>query len=306
MISVVVPTEQLRDRLLGRLPDARLSVWRPGSAGAFPGPADLLVLPYMIPAAELRRLHGLPIRAIQSQTLGYDGVGDHLPAGMVYCNAVAVHEGSTAELALALILAQLRGIPAAVRDADRAAWSHRRHPGLAGRRVLLLGAGGVGREVIRRLAPFGAVLDVVARSERAGVRGLASLPDLLPRADVVILAVPLTGSTRKLVDAAFLAAMQEGALLVNVSRGGIVDTDALVEAVREGRIRAALDVTEPEPLPGDHPLWSLPGVLITPHLGGDTDEMDVRVDELIAEQVARLGRGEQPANIVLVGAPPEL
>ncbi len=115
----------------------------------------------------------------------------------------------------------------------------------------------------------------------------------------MILAVPLVDSTRKLVDASFLAAMKDGALLVNVSRGGVIDTDALVEALQDGRIRAALDVTDPEPLPADHPLWSLPGVLITPHLGGDTDEMDARIDELITEQVRRLDQGEQPTNVAI-------
>jgi phosphoglycerate dehydrogenase-like enzyme len=298
VISVVVPTEELRNRLRAKLGDAHVRVWRPGALELFLGPTDLLVLPYMLPAPELHRLEGLPIRIIQSQMLGYDSVAEHLPAGIVYCNAIDVHEGSTAELALTLVLSMLRGIPKAVRDGDHSRWDHERHHGLAGRRVVVLGAGGVGGEIIRRLAPFGATVDVVARSMRQGVHGPDSLAGLLPRADVVILAIPLTDRTRALVDADFIAAMKSGALLVNVSRGGIVDTDALVEALREGRIRAALDVTDPEPLPTGHPLWSLPGVLITPHLGGDTDEMDARIDRLIAEQVRRLARGEQPANIV--------
>jgi phosphoglycerate dehydrogenase-like enzyme len=146
------------------------------------------------------------------------------------------------------------------------------------------------------------MVDVVARSARPGVHGSDSLPELLPRADVVVLAIPLSDQTRHLVDRAFLDAMKEGALLVNVSRGGIVDTDALVEALRDARIRVALDVNDPEPLPAEHPLWSLPGVLITPHLGGDTDEMDARIDDLVAEQVDRLGRGDQPANIAYPGS----
>lgn len=298
MISVVVPTEALADRLEPQLRGVNIQVWQPGSEDAFPGPADLLVLPYMIPPAQLRRLEGLTIRVVQSQTLGYDGVGEHLPAGMVYCNAVGVHEGSTAELVIALVLATLRGIPKAVRDAQRGIWDHRRHGGLAGRRILVLGAGGVGQEIARRLAPFDVTLDMVARTARDGVHGVERLPELLPLADVVVIAIPLSDSTRKLVDTNFLAAMKTGALLVNVSRGAVVDTDALVKVLGEERIHAALDVTEPEPLPADHPLWSMPGVIITPHLGGDTDEMDRRIDAIIEEQVRRLDQGEPPLNVV--------
>lgn len=304
MIRVAVPTEEHRARLVPQLEDARLGdvhleIWAPGSARPLRGPVDLLLLPYMIPAGDLRHLAGLPIGVVQSQTLGYDGVGEHLPEGLVYCNAVDVHEGSTAELVLALVLGMLRGLPDAVRDAARSEWNHRRHPGLAGRRVLLLGAGGVGREIIRRLAPFDVELDVVARTPRDGVLGPERLPGLLAAAEVVIVAVPLSPETRGMVGAGFLASMRDGALLVNVSRGPVVDTDALVAEVRSGRLRAALDVTDPEPLPPGHPLWSLPGALITPHLGGDTAAMDARVDRIVREQVRRLGAGEPPLNPVL-------
>jgi phosphoglycerate dehydrogenase-like enzyme len=298
-VDVVLPSDEVRHRLEPRLDGVRVTVWAPGSAEPFPGPADLLLLPYMIPADGLRRLAGLPVGLVQSQTLGYDGVAENLPAGLRYCNAVDVHEGSTAELTLALILATLRGVPQAVRDADRGVWDHRRQPGLAGRRVLLLGAGGVGREIIRRLAPFDVELTVVARTARDGVHGLDELPGLLGSAEVVIVAVPLSAQTRGLVDGPFLATLPDGALLVNVARGPVVDTDALLAELRTGRIRAALDVTDPEPLPPGHPLWSAPGVLITPHLGGDTDAMDVRVDRIVVEQVRRLRAGEPPLNLVI-------
>lgn len=301
MITVAVPTENLRRRLAPQLGDVSVEVWAPGGPQALRGPVDLLVLPYMIPAPELRHLAGSPVRLVQSQTLGFDGVVDHLPPGIVYCNAVGVHEGSTAELALGLVLAMLRGIPKAVRDGDATTWDHARHPGLAGRRVLLLGAGGVGREVERRLAPFGVELDVVARTAREGIHGLDALAGLLPRAEVVIVAVPLSAETRHLVDAAFLAALPDGCLVVNVARGPVVETDALVAELRSGRLRAALDVTDPEPLPPDHPLWTTPGVLVTPHLGGDTDAMDVRVDGIVREQVRRLRDGRPPLNVVVGG-----
>lgn len=302
MISIVVPTEILRDRLAPHVEDARLEVWDPRSGEPFPGPADLLVVPYMIPAVELRRLEGLPVALVQSQTLGYDGVSDHLPAEVSYCNAVEVHESSTAELAIGLVVASLRGIPDAVRDAARGAWNHRRQPGLAGKRVVLLGVGGVGGEIARRLEPFDVDLVSVGRTPRDGVHGVDELPDLLVEADVVIVAIPLNEHTRGLVDAEFLARMPDGALLVNVSRGEIVDTAALVAEVERGRVRAALDVTDPEPLPSEHPLWALPGALITPHLGGDTDAMDARIDQVILEQVRRIVAGEPPANLVIDAA----
>lgn len=301
MISLVVPTEEMRDRLVPRLPDALVHVWRPGAADVLPGPVDLLVLPYMMPARDLEHLHGQPITVVQSQTLGYDGVIDHLPAGMSFCNAIDVHEGSTAELALGLVIASLRGIDDAVRNADRGLWAHRRTPGLAGKRVVLVGVGGVGTEVIRRIEPFGVTLDLVARTPRAGVHGVGELPSLLPGADVVIIAVPLHDQTRALVDDRFLASMKDGALLVSVSRGEIVDTDALLRELEAGRLRAALDVTDPEPLPHGHALWSAPGVLITPHVGGDTDAMDGRVDRVILEQIRRLQRGEAPHSLVYDG-----
>lgn len=298
MTTLVVPTGALRERLAPRLPGTEVLVWDPEDPAPAP-PADLLLYPYMRAPAQLSALAGRPVRAVQAQTLGYDGVAAHLPPGIVFCNAVDVHEASTAELAMALILAALRGLPDAVRAAERGAWEHRRRPGLAGRRVLLLGAGGVGRELAARLEPFDVTVEVVARHARAGVHGPDAMPALLPTADVVVLAVPLTPATTRLADAAFLDAMRPGALLVNVSRGPVVDTDALVERLRAGRLLAALDVTDPEPLDPSHPLWHLPGALITPHLGGDTDAMDARVDRLVLEQIRRIRAGEPLANIVV-------
>ncbi len=298
MISIVLPTEDLRERLESRLGDAHLHVWAIGSREDFPGRADLFVLAYMTPPQRLRELAGLPIALVQSQTLGYDGIDDHLPSDIAYSNAIDVHEGSTAELALALILAAQRGIDDAVRAAERGNWDHRRRPGLAGKRVVVIGAGGVGSEIVRRIEPFGAEVDLVARTAREGIHAIEHLPLLLPHADVVVIAVPLSDATRKLVDAGFLAAMRDGALVVNVSRGEVVDTEALVTALASGRVRAALDVTDPEPLPEAHPLWTSPGVLVTPHVGGDTDAMDDRVDRLIIEQVRRIRTGEPPLNLV--------
>jgi phosphoglycerate dehydrogenase-like enzyme len=134
------------------------------------------------------------------------------------------------------------------------------------------------------------------------VHGIEELPALLPEADAVILLTPLTDATRTLVDAAFLARMRDGALFVNAGRGASVDTDALLAELVSGRLRAVLDVVEPEPLPGDHPLWDAPGLLaLTSHQAGDSEAADERAAALAAEQLGRVLRGEPLENVVLEG-----
>jgi phosphoglycerate dehydrogenase-like enzyme len=297
-LTVALPNEEILTRLSPAPEGVRFVVWDVGDA-PLDRPIDLLVLRYMIPAAELKELAGVAVAVVQSQTLGFDAVAENLPAGLTYCNAVDVHEASTAELALALILASLRGIPTAVESARDGLWAHTRWPGLAGREILLIGVGGVGREIEARLNPFDVTLVKVAHTAREGVHGLDELPELLPTADVVILAVPLNDSTRRLVDGAFVERMKRGALVVNVSRGAVVDTEALTASVAVGHVHAALDVTDPEPLPSEHALWRLPGVIITPHVGGHTGAMAGRVDTLVREQIRRAQLGLAPMNVVL-------
>jgi phosphoglycerate dehydrogenase-like enzyme len=216
-----------------------------------------------------------------------------------------VHDASTAELALALTLAALRRLPLFVRAQDAEEWRPGVYDALADKRVLIVGYGSIGAAVEERLVPF-EVDEVmrVARTARASARGpvhaLSDLPRLLPRADVVVLCTPLTDETRGLVDADFLARMPDGALLVNVARGGVVDTKSLLEEVSSGRLRAALDVTDPEPLPAGHPLWSAPGVLITPHVGGPTSAFLPRAKRLLREQLGRWARGEELEHTVAV------
>ena len=304
-LLVAVPDRAMLERL-GAIDGVELTVWALGSPPVDRS-FDLLVLPYMIQPPALAGLDGQAVAVVQAQMLGFDGVAERLPAGLVYCNAVDVHEAATAELALALILASQRGLPAFVRAAGSGAWAHERYPGLAMQRVLVLGAGGVGNEVARRLVPFDVDVVRVARTARTDdlgpVHGWDEVDALLPAADVVVLAVPLDDTTRGLVDDAFLGRMAPDALLVNVARGPVVDTDALVRAVSAGLVRAAVDVTDPEPLPPRHPLWNLPGVLISPHVGGDVGSMSRRMDRLVREQIARLLAGEPPKNIVVGGTP---
>ena len=182
---------------------------------------------------------------MQSLTAGYEHILPFLPAGVTLCNAGRLHDASTAELAVALMLASRRGIPDFVRGQDAEQWRHRRWPSLADSTVLIVGYGGIGAAIEQRLAGFEVEVLRVARRPRQGVAPLAELPDLLPRADVVVLSMPLTDETRGLVDAEFLARMRDGALLVNVARGAVVDTDALLAELHTGRLYAALDVTDP-------------------------------------------------------------
>jgi phosphoglycerate dehydrogenase-like enzyme len=238
------------------------------------------------------------LRLVQTLSAGVDNVRARIPAGVTLCNGRGIHDASTAELALTLVLASLRGIPGFVRAQDRGEWTFGWHPALADRRVMIVGYGAIGEAIERRLEPFEVEVVRVARHEREGVHAIDELPALLPHADVVVLVVPLTDATRGLVDAEFLARMKDGALLVNVARGAVVVTDDLVAALRSGRIRAATDVAEVEPLPADDPLWSAPNLLISPHVGGSSSAMWPRAYRLVREQLARYAAGEPLANVM--------
>jgi len=264
---------------------------------------DIVIPPYLQSWEGLANLEGLDVKLVQCLTLGYDGVTEFLPKNMVFANAASVHETSTAEMTLALILASQRYLPDFVRAAEAGTWAPSWHPSLADRTVLLVGYGGVGRAIEARLLPFETTIVRLARHERTDERGrvygLDSLHELLPLSDIVVIAVLLDESTHHLVDAEFLSLMPDGSLFVNIARGGVADTDALLAEARSGRIRLALDVTDPEPLPDGHPLFGLSNVLISPHVAGMTSAALPRIMRLIREQVERLQRGEEPINVVL-------
>ncbi|MFF4186414.1 2-hydroxyacid dehydrogenase [Streptomyces sp. NPDC001691] len=274
-------------------------------------PADcaVYVVPYMKPSEiAVRPLAAMTgLRVVQTLTAGIDhvqpGIG-LLPPGVRLCNARGVHETSTAELALTLVLASLRGIPGFVQGQERQEWRSGFYPALADKSVLIVGYGSIGAAIEDRLAPFEcARVARVARSwrttERGEVHAWTDLPALLPEADVVIVSTPLTESTKGLVDAEFLARLRDGALLVNVARGPVVDTKALLAEVESGRLHAALDVTDPEPLPVGHPLWQAPNVLISPHVGGSSSAFLPRAKRLLAAQLTRFAAQEPLANVVL-------
>ena len=257
------------------------------------------VPPYMGPRSGLEVIARMPsLQVVQLLTVGFDAALPYVSDHVTLCNAVGVHDAGTAELAVALTLASLRGIDDFARAMPEGQWLHARRPALVDSRVLVVGAGGVGAGIAARLAPFDVDVTVVGRTRRGGVHARDDLPGLLPAADVVILAVPLNASTTRMVDEAFLSGMRDGALLVNVARGAVVDTDALVRHLHLGRIRAALDVTDPEPLPPDHPLWRAPGVLVSPHVGGNTTAFTPRAARLVERQVRRWRDGEPLDHVV--------
>ncbi|MFF2273627.1 2-hydroxyacid dehydrogenase [Agromyces sp. NPDC058136] len=301
-LLVSVPGATLRDAL-GTPPDGvDVVVWDLDG----PPPAehlDLVVPPYMGAADRLGALAGVTTRLVQSQSIGYDDIPAALPPGHVFANAASVHETSTAELTLALVLASQRGIPDFVRAATEGRWAPARHASLADRRVLIVGYGGVGRAIEDRLVPFEVEITRVAGhardDERGRIHGVDELPALLPEADIVIVGVPLNEATTGLVDAGFLAALPDGALVVNIARGKVADTEAILAEARSGRLRFALDVTDPEPLPQGHPLFALPNVLVSPHVGGASTAMIPRMARLLREQIERMLRGDEPLNVVL-------
>jgi phosphoglycerate dehydrogenase-like enzyme len=264
----------------------------------FPSPAGSAVL------GQMRCL-----RVVQALTAGVDWIRPHVPPQAALCNARGAHDASTAEWVVAAMLGALRSFPAFSAEQARAHWAYQGTDQLATKTVLIVGYGAIGAAVERRLAGFEVTVRRVARTPRpplaggaaGGVAGLAELPSLLPEADVVVLLVPYTADTRGLADARFLARMKDGALLVNAARGPVVDTAALVAELAAGRLRAALDVTDPEPLPPAHPLWSLPNVLITPHVAASTPVSRQRAARLVRDQAEAYLAG-QPLQNVISGA----
>jgi phosphoglycerate dehydrogenase-like enzyme len=301
-LVVSLPDLSMRDAL-GPLPeDVEFIEW--DMSGPAPlASIDIVVPPYLVGTGVLRQLESVTTRLVQSPMLGYDGVEATLPPGQVYANAASVHETSTAELTLALMLASQRGIPDFVRHAEQGKWVREWRSSLADRNVLLIGYGGVGKAIEARLLPFEVTVTRVARharrDERGEVHAMDALDELLPLADIVVIAVPLSDETTRLVDDAFLAKMRDGSLLVNIARGAVADPDALLSHASSGRLRLALDVTDPEPLPDGHALFALSNVLISPHVGGATTAAIPRLARLITTQIERMLAGEAPLNVVL-------
>ncbi|MBT9331939.1 2-hydroxyacid dehydrogenase [Paracidobacterium acidisoli] len=280
---------------------------------------DFWVLPLFEKPAKAIWPHLKGVRVAQSCLAGIDWIRRLIPEDITLCDGQGIHTISTAEWAVTATLAALKYLPFYFELQHEQSWSRRKdgeehyrslHPDTApafppvmfeevhGKKVLIVGYGSIGQAIEERLLPFGVEIVRVARSAREGVASVNQLSELLPQADVVILIVPLTKETEGLMGAKELALMKQGALLVNAARGPVLDTDALLAALQSRRIQAALDVTDPEPLPDGHPLWSAPNVMITPHVASSTPMFMVRAMELAAAQVGRYLRGEPLINIV--------
>jgi phosphoglycerate dehydrogenase-like enzyme len=269
------------------------------------GKADLdgvtfYCLPYMGDADSVALIRRLPALAvIQSLSIGVDDVLAAVPPGVTLCNGRGIgHEDGTAELAVMLILAGLRELPRFVAQQAGRSWQHVRTEAVRGKRVLLVGYGAIGAGIEQRLAPFGPEISRVSRTVRDGGHGLDELGQLAATADILVAGIALAPQTRGLISADVLAALPEGALVVNVARGAVIDQAALTAELTAGRLRAALDVIDTEPLPPGRPEWHLPNVLITPHIGGDTYDFARRAPAFVAEQAARHLAGQALSNVV--------
>ncbi|WP_234983270.1 2-hydroxyacid dehydrogenase [Demequina sp. NBRC 110053] len=315
MITVAVPHPKIADALGDLGEDARVIVWDPREGPAPDGERERITIacvPHSIHGGEAYgRLADCPtLQVIQLPSAGYEHAAPFVPAGKKLANARGVHDSRTAEMALALALASQRRLPRLWDAQRRGTWDPGGFsPSLADRRCLVIGYGSIGSALGARLRACEAEVVGVARSARTApdgteVHALDALPELLPAAEIVFLVTPLTEQTAGLVDASFLEALADGALIVNVGRGKVVDTDALLAELESGRLRAALDVTDPEPLPDGHPLWSAPGCIIVPHVAGNTKMTDRRYVDLVRRQVEAVRHGDDPVNFVTMGAFP--
>ena len=297
---VALPTPELREAV-GPVEGVEYVLWDGSGDPPRADEVEVCVPDYRSTVRAMKELGRMPaLRVVQTQLAGYDGQLELLPDGVVLANASGVHDDATAEHAVGLAIAVLRGIPEAVRSHGHWTnlWDRR---SLADSRVMVLGYGSIGRAVAERLVPMRAHITAVASRPRqdpvAGqVHGVDELPGLLGEQDVVIVLLPLGDSTRGFVGDHVLAALPDGAVVVNVARGAVLDTEAVLR--HAGRLRFALDVTDPEPLPDGHPLWSAPGVLITPHVAGGTTAMLPRMAALLRDQLERLVAGRPLRNVV--------
>lgn len=312
MITISVPSDD-DAAALGDVGDgARVIVWDPATG---PAPGDerealtMVCLPHSTGGAMVYgHIAQCPnVQLIQIPSAGYEHAVPFVPAGMRLANARGVHDSRTAEMALTLALVSQRRLPQFLQAQGRATWEADHYaPSLADRQCLIVGYGSIGAALGARLRACEAQVTGVARSARTApdgtaVHAMGDLGELLPQAEVVFLVTPLTPQTEGMADADFLAALPDNALVVNVGRGKLIDTDALLAEVASGRLRAALDVTDPEPLPDGHPLWSAPGVIITPHVAGFALLTDRRYTALVRSQVNALRARAELMNVVFAG-----
>jgi phosphoglycerate dehydrogenase-like enzyme len=286
--------------LIGELPQEVELHTIPHDGPLPPGLEDAeFVVPPVRARALLEKLAQMPrLAVVQSASAGTDWLEPWVPEGVTLCNARGTRDTAVAEWALAVILAMEKRLGDFAQAQAEHAWRTQMLDELADKRVLIVGYGSIGSRLADMLRPLQFDVRAVASKARDGVHGVQELAELLPAADIVVVLVPLTPETRGLFDDRMLSLMRTGSLLVNAARGPVVDTAALLERLNTGRLRAALDVTDPEPLPPDHPLWDAPGTLITPHLAGDSPQAEERAYGLIGDQIRRYVNQEELLNVV--------
>jgi phosphoglycerate dehydrogenase-like enzyme len=298
MTFLLPSTDGVADEVARRLPQATIVRYEEG--GGRLDEVDFYCMPYMGDGASIAMVARLPqLRVLQSLSSGVDNVLGSVPDQVTFCNGLGLHhEEGTAELAVSLILASLKQLPAFALYQSRHQWHHLRTDSLDGKRVLLVGHGRIGQLIEQRIVPFGARITRASRTARDGVAPLSQLPRLAAEADILVVCIALTPDTSGLIGPEVLAALPAGALVVNVARGAIVDAAALAGHLADGRLRAALDVTDAEPLPAGRPEWALPNLLITPHVGGDTLVFAQRAPGFVADQAERYLTSQPLANVV--------
>jgi phosphoglycerate dehydrogenase-like enzyme len=238
------------------------------------------------------------LKTVQLLTAGYEDVIPFMRDELTLCNARGVHDFSTSELAVSLILAHYKDHREFAQSQSQGSWNHKTTGSTYGKEIAIIGAGSVAQRLKSMLAPFECKVTMFGQSARDGVEAISTVQATVGKFDCVVLLVPLTASTQNLVDAAFLKAMKDGALLVNVARGPVVNTDALCAELASKRLFAALDVTDPEPLTNGHPLWSYENCTVIPHVGGDSTAFEPQARAFLAEQFKRIAQGKQPINII--------
>ncbi|WP_144762360.1 2-hydroxyacid dehydrogenase [Curtobacterium sp. 9128] len=304
MSIVTLPFAELVDRF-GSVPDGvELDVWDVEAPYPHPDQVAITFLPFYFQGRHRwQYVHDLPnLELLQLPSAGYEHAVPHVPGHALLANGRGIHDDETAELAVGLALTSLRELGQFQFDRADGVWDARQTRSLADRRVTVVGYGAIGSAIATRFEAFNTEVTVVARTAREQdgrqVHAFGDLPSIARTTEVLVLIAPLTDETEGLVDADLLAALPDGALVVNVARGKVVDTDALVAELTSGRLSAALDVTDPEPLPEGHPLWTTPNTVLTPHVGGNTDLSVPRSITLMRRQVAALAEGRPFENVI--------
>lgn len=260
------------------------------------------VAPYMGGRKALEWTNSMPnLKILQVPNAGFDDALEFLRPGMILCNARGVHDASTAELAIALAISSRRGFYDFARAQQAGKWAPKRYESLNDSKIGIIGAGSIARTLASYLSPYDVEISFFSRSGSDGAIPISDLDVHLPRLDILFLVLPLNADSKHLINRKRLKLMKDGAVLVNVGRGPIVDTDALVEELNTGRIFAGLDVTDPEPLTEGHPLWSAKNLILSPHVGGNSTAFDSRAKKLIERQLNLISSGEEPENIVARG-----